>query len=332
MTNFVPTPTVPAPDIVRCAYMELVVTDLAKSREFYVDLLGLHVTEEDENTIYLRSLEEFIHHNLVLRKGPVAAVGRLRLPGEVPRRGGRRRGLLQGTGLPHRAPQGRLHQGHRRLRPRRGPAGLPLRILLRDRARRAPHPALRPLLRRRTGPAGPLQPGHPGRPARPEVPRGPGLPRLRGHQGLRRRHVRRVDAPQADRARHRPDRRQRPAHAPHCLRHAREAQHHPDLRQDGRPAHLATGSNAAPAGTASPTPSTSTSWTRTATASRSTPRTTTPATRTTPPSPGTSTTTSAATGGATPWSPPGTPRPPWSWTSTATRSPSSSARKRARWP
>lgn len=64
----------PAFDIVRCAAMELVVTDLEKSRAFYVDLLGLVVTEEDENAIYLRSLEEFIHHNLVLRKGPVAAV------------------------------------------------------------------------------------------------------------------------------------------------------------------------------------------------------------------------------------------------------------------
>lgn len=64
----------PAFDIVRCASMELIVTDLEKSRAFYVDLLGLVVTEEDENAIYLRSLEEFIHHNLVLRKGPVAAV------------------------------------------------------------------------------------------------------------------------------------------------------------------------------------------------------------------------------------------------------------------
>ena len=67
--------------------MEIVVTDLAKSREFYVDLLGLHVTEEDENTIYLRSLEEFIHHNLVLRKGPIAAVAafayRVKSPAEV---------------------------------------------------------------------------------------------------------------------------------------------------------------------------------------------------------------------------------------------------------
>jgi catechol 2,3-dioxygenase len=70
----VPTPSSPAPDILRCAYMELVVTDLAASREFYVDVLGLYVTEEDGDAIYLRSTEEFIHHNLVLRQGDIAAV------------------------------------------------------------------------------------------------------------------------------------------------------------------------------------------------------------------------------------------------------------------
>ena len=64
-----PTP----PDIVRCAYLDLVVTDLAAARAFYVDVLGLAVTSEDENTIHLRTLEEFIHHNLVLRRGPVSA-------------------------------------------------------------------------------------------------------------------------------------------------------------------------------------------------------------------------------------------------------------------
>ncbi|NMR32060.1 VOC family protein, partial [Crystallibacter degradans] len=42
MSNEILKPSVPAPDIVRCAYMDLVVTDLAKSREFYVDVLGLH--------------------------------------------------------------------------------------------------------------------------------------------------------------------------------------------------------------------------------------------------------------------------------------------------
>lgn len=54
--------------------MELVVTDLAAAREFYVDVLDLVVTAEDEQRIYLRTFEEFLHHNLVLRQGPVAAV------------------------------------------------------------------------------------------------------------------------------------------------------------------------------------------------------------------------------------------------------------------
>ena len=80
-------PGVTPPDIVRCAYAELVVTDLAASREFYVDVLGLTVTYEDAETIYLRSLEEFIHHNLVLRQGPVAAAAvlafRVRTPEDV---------------------------------------------------------------------------------------------------------------------------------------------------------------------------------------------------------------------------------------------------------
>ena len=67
-------PEVQAPDILRCAYMEIVVTDLEASRKFYVDTLGLVVTDEDDDAIYLRTYEEFIHHNLVLRKGEQAAV------------------------------------------------------------------------------------------------------------------------------------------------------------------------------------------------------------------------------------------------------------------
>ncbi|MCY7405498.1 MAG: 3,4-dihydroxyphenylacetate 2,3-dioxygenase [Cryobacterium sp.] len=87
MSNPVPTPTATPPDILRCAYMDIVVTDLAASREFYVDILGLVVTEESDTEIYLRSFEEFIHHNLVLRQGPIAAVAamafRVRSPEDV---------------------------------------------------------------------------------------------------------------------------------------------------------------------------------------------------------------------------------------------------------
>ena len=85
--NPIATPTSTPPDVLRCAYMELVVTDLAASRVFYVDVLGLYVTEEDDEAIYLRSTEEFIHHNLVLRKGPIAAVAafsyRVRTPEDL---------------------------------------------------------------------------------------------------------------------------------------------------------------------------------------------------------------------------------------------------------
>ncbi|SDM74563.1 catechol 2,3-dioxygenase [Cryobacterium flavum] len=83
----IPTPAATPPDILRCAYMDIVVTDLARSREFYVDILGLVVTEESDTEIYLRSFEEFIHHNLVLRQGPIAAVAamafRVRSPEDV---------------------------------------------------------------------------------------------------------------------------------------------------------------------------------------------------------------------------------------------------------
>lgn len=85
--NPIPTPKAEAPDVLRVAYMELQVTDLAASREFYVDVLGLHVSHEDDHEIYLRSSEEFIHHNLLLKKGPVAAVSafsyRVRSPEDV---------------------------------------------------------------------------------------------------------------------------------------------------------------------------------------------------------------------------------------------------------
>jgi 3,4-dihydroxyphenylacetate 2,3-dioxygenase len=67
----------PPPNIVRCAYAELVVTDLAAARWFYTDLLGLVVTAETEDALYLRAFEEYLHHSLVLRRGPVAACAKL---------------------------------------------------------------------------------------------------------------------------------------------------------------------------------------------------------------------------------------------------------------
>jgi catechol 2,3-dioxygenase len=72
---------VPAPNlypdfnIVRLSHVEYRVTNLARSRAFYVDTLGLQVTHEDRERIYLRALEERGHHCIVLVKSATADVG-----------------------------------------------------------------------------------------------------------------------------------------------------------------------------------------------------------------------------------------------------------------
>ena len=63
-------------NIVRLSHVEYVVRDLAASRAFYADTLGLQVSYEDGERIYLRAMEERGHHCIVLVKGdqPVANV------------------------------------------------------------------------------------------------------------------------------------------------------------------------------------------------------------------------------------------------------------------
>ena len=69
----VPTPNLYPPfNTVRLSHVEFGVTDLARSRAFYVDTLGLQVTDEDAETIYLRAMEERGHHCIVLRKAAKA--------------------------------------------------------------------------------------------------------------------------------------------------------------------------------------------------------------------------------------------------------------------
>ncbi len=70
-------PDQPPFDIVRAAWAELVVLDLAAAERFYVDLLGMIVSERTPDALYLRCWEERPHHSLVLRLGPVAGVTRL---------------------------------------------------------------------------------------------------------------------------------------------------------------------------------------------------------------------------------------------------------------
>ncbi|MFT4729805.1 MAG: catechol 2,3-dioxygenase [Granulosicoccus sp.] len=71
-----PAPVLNPPfNILRLSHVEYKVTDLAKSRAFYVDTLGLQVTYEDSDSLYLRAMEERGHHCVSLVKSDHAAVG-----------------------------------------------------------------------------------------------------------------------------------------------------------------------------------------------------------------------------------------------------------------
>ena len=61
-------------DTIRLSHVNMSVTDLAASRKFYTDILGLQITDEDNNHIYLRAMEERGHHCVILQKDTEAKV------------------------------------------------------------------------------------------------------------------------------------------------------------------------------------------------------------------------------------------------------------------
>jgi catechol 2,3-dioxygenase len=55
-------------NVVRASHVELGVRDIKRSRAFYVDCLGLLVSDEDNGALYLRGVEERNNHSIVLRQ------------------------------------------------------------------------------------------------------------------------------------------------------------------------------------------------------------------------------------------------------------------------
>jgi catechol 2,3-dioxygenase len=70
MTPNIPNPVYkPAFAITRASHVVHYVRDLVASKAFYVDVLGLVISDETPSTLWLRGLEEGCHHSLVLRQG-----------------------------------------------------------------------------------------------------------------------------------------------------------------------------------------------------------------------------------------------------------------------
>ena len=67
------TPGKPDFNILRLGHIEYLVSDLARARDFYVDVVGLFETESDTDHVYLRAIEDREHHSVVLTRSPSPA-------------------------------------------------------------------------------------------------------------------------------------------------------------------------------------------------------------------------------------------------------------------
>ncbi len=61
-------------NMTRASHAVLTVKDLGASRAFYVDAIGLVVSDETRDALYLRGVEEAAHHSLVLKRTADAPV------------------------------------------------------------------------------------------------------------------------------------------------------------------------------------------------------------------------------------------------------------------
>ncbi|MDQ7843868.1 MAG: 3,4-dihydroxyphenylacetate 2,3-dioxygenase [Armatimonadota bacterium] len=113
-------------DILRLGHLEYRVTDLARARAFYVDLLGFVETGRDRGRLYLRGLEEREHHSLVLRQAeaPGASHFAFRVAGEEHLDRLHRRCMQ--AGLPVRWVGAGVEDGQGRALRVQDPAGLPV--------------------------------------------------------------------------------------------------------------------------------------------------------------------------------------------------------------
>lgn len=116
-------------DVIRTAHAELLVTDLARSREWYVDVLGFVETAAERDAIYLRGLEEAVHHSLVLRRAERPAVSHLAFKVSGPEDLEHLQQLCTARGLPTRwLPPGEEPGQGRALRVQ-DPAGVPVEFV-----------------------------------------------------------------------------------------------------------------------------------------------------------------------------------------------------------
>lgn len=70
--------------IAHAGHAELLVSNLAASKKFFTETMGLSITEEDATSVYLRAWQDWEHHTLILRKSDTSALVHLGWRVETP--------------------------------------------------------------------------------------------------------------------------------------------------------------------------------------------------------------------------------------------------------
>ena len=85
--------------IAHVAHAELRVTDLEASRDFFTRVMGLFVSHEDDDHVFLRAWQDWDHHTLVLTRAPVSGLEHVAWRVDGPEALGEFEAQLKGLGI-----------------------------------------------------------------------------------------------------------------------------------------------------------------------------------------------------------------------------------------
>jgi catechol 2,3-dioxygenase len=62
-------------DIAHLAHVELLTPKLDESTQFFTDILGMSISDRQDDSVYLRAYDDYEHHTLKLTAHPHAGIG-----------------------------------------------------------------------------------------------------------------------------------------------------------------------------------------------------------------------------------------------------------------
>ncbi|MCW3039730.1 MAG: hypothetical protein JWM31_1635 [Solirubrobacterales bacterium] len=114
--------------ITHLGHAELLVTDLAASRAFFVDIMGLQVSEERDDAVFLRAWQDWDFHTLQLTQAPESGLAHLGWRTPTQADADEIKGRLEGLGIAVESRAAADNEGHGDSYRFTTPGGLPFEL------------------------------------------------------------------------------------------------------------------------------------------------------------------------------------------------------------